>query len=64
MTTRRSIHAVALLLVTLTATAAQAQKSASYPPIADYLMPRDAEIALARSAAPPCRRVSSGSRAA
>ncbi len=31
-------------------TAAPAQKT--YPPIAEYLMPRDAEIAMARSAAP------------
>jgi hypothetical protein len=35
----------------LAATPAAAQ--GKYPPIAEYLMPRDAEIALARSAAPP-----------
>jgi hypothetical protein len=40
-----------LLLIGITATPAAAQ--GKYPPIADYLMPRDAEIALARSAAPP-----------
>jgi hypothetical protein len=41
----------ALLLIAITAVPAAAQ--GTYPPIADYLMPRDAEIALARSAAPP-----------
>jgi hypothetical protein len=40
-----------LLLIAITAAPAAAQ--GKYPPIADYLMPRDAEIALARSAAPP-----------
>jgi hypothetical protein len=39
-----------LLLIGIAATPAAAQ--GKYPPIADYLMPRDAEIALARSAAP------------
>jgi hypothetical protein len=41
-----------LLLTGLAASAARAQ-SPKYPPISDYLMPRDAEIALARTAAPP-----------
>jgi hypothetical protein len=40
-----------LLLSALSATSAAGQ--GKYPPVADYLMPRDAEIALARSAAPP-----------
>ena len=39
------------LLIGITATPAAAQ--GKYPPIAEYLMPRDAEVALARSAAPP-----------
>ncbi|MGH2615962.1 MAG: hypothetical protein ACRDJC_12030 [Thermomicrobiales bacterium] len=30
-----------------------AQQAAQYPPLSEYLMPQDAEIALARSAAPP-----------
>ena len=55
---RRSMYAITLLSLALTATAARAQATprpapASYPPIAAYLMPRGAEIALARSAAPP-----------
>ena len=47
---RRLLSALPLL-IGITATPAAAQ--GKYPPIADYLMPRDAEIALARSAAPP-----------
>jgi len=39
-----------LLLATINAPVARAQ--AKYPPISKYLMPKDAEIALARSAAP------------
>ena len=39
-----------LLLLGIAAAPAAAQ--GKYPPVADYLMPRDAEIALARSAAP------------
>jgi hypothetical protein len=39
------------LLASLDAIAIQAQGS-KYPPLSEYLMPRDAEIALARSAAP------------
>jgi hypothetical protein len=34
-------------------TAVQAPNRGKYPPLAEYLMPRDAEVALARSAAPP-----------
>src|SRR3989442_4226517 len=40
-----------LLLASLGASALGAQ-SGNYPPLSQYLMPRDAEIALARSAAP------------
>jgi len=39
------------LLVTLDAAALLAQ-SPKYPPLSEYMMPRDAEIALAKSAAP------------
>jgi hypothetical protein len=39
------------MLATLTASAAWAQ-AAKYPPLSEYMMARDAEIALARSAAP------------
>jgi len=39
-------------LIALGGTALHAQQS-TYPPIDRYLMPRDAELALARSAAPP-----------
>jgi len=39
-------------LLTLSATTLHAQQS-TYPPIDRYLMPRDAEVALARTAAPP-----------
>jgi hypothetical protein len=42
----------ALLLAGLTGSPGRAQ-SPKYPPIAEYLMPRAAEIELARSAAPP-----------
>jgi len=45
----RLLFALPLLAITAVPAAAQGK----YPPIADYLMPRDAEIALARSAAPP-----------
>jgi hypothetical protein len=47
---RRVLLAVPLL-IGIAATPVAAQNK--YPPIADYLMPRDAEVALARSAAPP-----------
>jgi hypothetical protein len=40
-----------LLLTSLDASTAWAQKPA-YPPLSQYMMARDAEIALARSAAP------------
>ncbi len=48
----KSLHyAERLLLMSLGASALGAQ-SGSYPPLSQYLMARDAEIALARSAAP------------
>ena len=40
-----------LLLIGLGAAGANAQE-AKYPPLSEYMMPRDAEIALAKSAAP------------
>jgi hypothetical protein len=40
-----------LLLVSLSATGLKAQE-ARYPPLSEYVMARDAEIALAKSAAP------------
>jgi hypothetical protein len=49
----RSLSTVALLIGIATAPAAgQTAAVRTYPPIAAYLLPRDAEIALARSAAP------------
>jgi hypothetical protein len=48
---RREIVVLITLIASLGATAAWAQ-TATYPPIEAYLMPRDAEIALAKSAAP------------
>jgi hypothetical protein len=48
---RREIVVLISLIASLGATAAWAQ-TATYPPIEAYLMPRDAEIALAKSAAP------------
>jgi hypothetical protein len=45
------IFALASLLASVNASALLAQ-SANYPPLGEYLMPRDAEIALAISAAP------------
>lgn len=49
MITSRSLAVVPFLLALPAAVGAQK----TYPPIADYLMPREAEIAMARSAAPP-----------
>jgi hypothetical protein len=48
---RTPIVVLASLLACVNASALLAQ-SANYPPLSQYLMPRDAEIALARSAAP------------
>lgn len=52
MTLTRSLAIVPLLIGIAAAAAAQAPAARAYPPIADYLMPRDAEIAMARTAAP------------
>jgi len=49
---RTRLIALAAALTTLSAHTAGAQ-SKQYPPIDRYLMPQDAEIALARTAAPP-----------
>ncbi len=43
----------AAILVSTAVLRGYAQVAAQYPPLSEYLMPRDAEIALARSAAPP-----------
>jgi hypothetical protein len=43
----------AILLVATVVLRGNAQVEAQYPPLGEYLMPLDAEIALARSAAPP-----------
>ncbi len=48
MTMRRPL----LLMPLLIGITAPAAAQRTYPPIAEYLMPRDAEVALARSAAP------------
>jgi hypothetical protein len=47
----RNLTLLVVLLESVGAAAAWAQNS-SYPPLKAYLMPRDAEVALARSAAP------------
>jgi hypothetical protein len=49
---RTTAIALVLLVAGLDTAALRAQ-AATYPPISEYFMPRDAEIALARSAAPP-----------
>jgi hypothetical protein len=51
VTTRRTIEVLAGLCVTAMA-AGSAAAQGRYPAVDDYLMPREAEIALARSAAP------------
>jgi len=43
----------AILLVATAVLRGNAQVEPQYPPLGEYLMPQDAEIALARSAAPP-----------
>jgi hypothetical protein len=62
MTPKRVLSVLPLLLATASLAAGQAPAphgpagkpapAGTYPPLAEYLMPRDAEIALARSAAP------------
>jgi hypothetical protein len=49
---KRAVIPALLMLASLDASTLRAQ-SRTYPPIGQYLMPREAEIALARSAAPP-----------
>lgn len=44
---------VAVILLATAVMSGSAQFEADYPPLGEYLMPRDAEIALAKSAAPP-----------
>jgi hypothetical protein len=42
----------AVILISIAAMPSSAQGQTQYPPLSEYLMPQDAEIALARSAAP------------
>jgi hypothetical protein len=51
VTPRRPLFALSFVLAVAATASAQAVRT--YPPIARYLMPREAEIALARTAAPP-----------
>jgi hypothetical protein len=51
MLTRKMTLVLAALMASLDTGAVRPQ-GGKYPPLVDYLMPRDAEIALARSAAP------------
>src|SRR5262245_65776610 len=51
MRNRTPILLTALLALLIGPSIGWAEDS-KYPPLADYLMPRDAEVALARSAAP------------
>jgi hypothetical protein len=48
---KKRMRVLAVMLVSLVAPSLWAQ-GATYPPLSEYLMPRDAELALARSAAP------------
>lgn len=52
MEMKRYRYVLCLLLAGLGATTFKAQE-AKYPPLSEYMMARDAEIALAKSAAPP-----------
>ena len=49
---KRCVIPAVLMLASLDPSTLRAQ-SRNYPPVSQYLMPREAEIALARSAAPP-----------
>jgi hypothetical protein len=42
----------AVILLSVATILGSAQSQTQYPPLSDYMMPQDAEIALARSAAP------------
>ena len=46
------VASVAAILLSAAAILASAQGQTQYPPLSEYMMPQDAEIALARSAAP------------
>lgn len=47
------MRSISLLLMLMTVSGAQAQtESPKYPPLSEYMMARDAEVALAKSAAP------------
>jgi hypothetical protein len=48
----KSLHFIAVPVAASLGASALGAQSASYPPLSQYLMPRDAEVALARSAAP------------
>ena len=48
---RKIVAGVVVLFVSMQAAAVRGQ-SAKYPPLSEYMMARDAEIALAKSAAP------------
>lgn len=50
--TRSVLVALSLFVASTVALPAAQAPPGTYPPVADYLMPREAEIALARSAAP------------
>jgi hypothetical protein len=53
LTPWRLAAGVAAILVVVVVSPGQAQVAAQYPPLSEYLMSRDAEVALASSAAPP-----------
>jgi Bacterial protein of unknown function (DUF899) len=53
LTPWRLAAGVAAILVVFGVSPGQAQVAAQYPPLSEYLMPRDTEVTLARSAAPP-----------
>ncbi len=48
----KSLHSLSVLLLASLGASALGAQSGTYPPLSQYLMPRDPEIALARSAAP------------
>ena len=46
------VASAAAILLSAAAILSSAQGQTQYPPLSEYIMPQDAEIALARSAAP------------
>ena len=48
---QRCIVSLAIILTGTVVVCAQTQVAAQYPPLGEYLMPKDSEVALARSAA-------------